>query len=303
MTRRSGQAATGWAARLVGAVVRGVAAVAMLATATSAAAQSGDRLGGGYVGIDQAEGWRLLLAPVEVEGAPAFDGRFIDETGASTGFTAVPVGPDAEAQVQFADAMAFFRLSPRPVGLMLSWVPMDQDGRLAVEASAVFPFVRDDVAIPSAPERIAPPPESETASFSAVAFLRSYEFWTPEETGRAYASMTGRSKALIKLYASVHTDILWKLCQSRSTPPGLTEALDGQAVDCPALLGAMADIQRRGLFSAYKSDLAPEQAALIDAMRCAMGVYRPQEDCVAISRVTSERALSLETAASILDRY
>lgn len=263
----------------------------------------GTQLGGGYRGIDSADGWRLLLSPVVVSDKAGYDGVFIDEKGQSTGFVAFGNETSAEAHVIFSNGEAFFNIEIRPVGLVLRWVPIGADGQLAVESAQMFPFIRDDISLPTAPDDLANPPDEVTASFNSIAFVKSYEFWTPEQTGRAYASMTGQSRTLIKLYASVHTDILWKLCQARATPEGLAEALDGQGIDCPALLNAMADIQQRGAFGAYKGNLSPERTALLDALRCATGTLRPRDLCIEISKGTSERALSLDTAASIVARY
>lgn len=284
--------------------VAALCCLALLLCAPAALAQdAAPGLSGGYRGIDNADGWRLLLAPVQVDERPAFDGLFIDESGQSTGFVAFGDESGAEAQVAFSNAEAFFRIEPRPIGLVLSWIPVDASGKLAVEAAQNFPFVRDDVVVPEQPDGLASPPSEVTSSFNSIAFVKSYEFWTPEETGRAYASLTDQSRTLIKIYSVVHTDLLWKLCQARTTPPGLAEALEGQAIDCPTLLGRMADIQQRGIFGQYKNALAPERSALLDALRCATGALRPRELCVEISRGTSQRALSLETAASIIERY
>lgn len=300
-------AATGLCLAVAGAAGLGAPAALAQTDTASAGGQASvgdhDVLGGGYIGIDSAQGWRMLLAPVDVNGRAAFDGVFIDEKGQSTGFVAFGDGANAEAQVVFSNGEAFFRIEARPIGMMLRWVPINEDGQLAVEATQSFPFIRDDVSMPAEPDDLATPPNDVSSSFNSIAFVKSYEFWTPEQTGRAYASMTPQSRTLIKLYSAVHTDILWKLCQARTTPEGLSEALDGQSIDCPTLLSTMADIQRRGVFASYKSDLAPERAALLDAMRCATGTLRPRDLCIEISKGTSQRALSLDTAATIIERY
>lgn len=291
-----------------GALILGALALALptgadAQTQTDAATPASVQLGGEYSGIDSADGWQLVLTPVEVDGRPAFDGQFVDERGQTTGFVAFLEGQGAEAQVAFSNGEAFFKLDPRPAGLTLSWVPIDAEGRLATEASQDFPFIREDLTIPALPEDLASAPSEVTESFSAIAFVKSYEYWTPEQTMRAYASIEPQARTLIRLYAMVHGDILWKLCQSDLEPRLLVEALEGQGVDCRGLLATMSDIQTRGAFGAYKADLAPERSALLDAMRCAAGALRPRDLCVDISRGTSERALSLDNVATILERY
>lgn len=273
------------------------AALWLLFSIGGASAQ--DQLGGAYRGIDQAQGWTLTLNP-RVEGG--FDGLLTDRAGVSTPFLAGGDGNVAEARLELIGIPIFMRFSPRPVGLMSWWIPIDPSGALKVEETESFAFVRNDISLPDIPERLAHPPETIGAYMEPLAFLRSYEFWQPQEVGRGYVNLSERFRALIRLYAHVHTDVLWKLCQSRGTPPGITEALQGQNTVCAEVLGKVADAQRTGAFERYKSDLAAQKQMLIDAVRCTQGGLT-QEQCVTVSKFTSQAAISLETAATVLSRY
>lgn len=275
--------------------------VLSLIGADAAAQQAGaaDGLGGAYRGIDEAEGWQITLS-ARPEGG--FDGLMVDRGGASYLFEAVGDASVAEARVELLGVPVFMRFSPRPVGLMSFWIPIDENGALKIEEAQPYAFVRSDIELPEMPTGLAPPPEELGTYMEPLAFLRSYEFWNPQEVGRGYANLTDRYRALIRLYAHVHTDILWKLCQSRATPPGLSEALQGQNMACDQVLQSIADAQRRGTFAQYKKDLTAQKAVLNDAVRCTRGGLM-EEQCVTISKFTSQAAISLATAQTVLSRY
>lgn len=284
---------------LLGRLLALIISLGALATAQGAAAQQMDALGGGYVGIDEAKGVRIILTP----SATGFEGLFIDNAGGSVLFDAVGDAAAAEARIDFFGLPAYMRFSPRPVGMMAFYIPIDPaTDALQVEEARPYAFLREGVELPETPPNMVAPPKTLGDYQEPVTFLWSYEFWQPQEVGRGYSNMSERYRTLLRLYAHVHTDVLWKLCQSRATPPGLAEALQGQNVTCPDVLQAVAKAQRSGSFARYKSDLAAQKAMLIDAVRCTRGGLM-HEQCLTISKITAEAAISLATAATVLAKY
>ena len=277
--------------------VLGVAVIIGAAVPQSAAAQ--DQLGGQYQGIDEAQGWSVTLTALASGG---FDGLLVDQNGATYPFTAGGDVNLAEARVEISGQPLYLRFSPRPVGLVSFWIPISPEGEVLVEQTRPYAFLREGVKLPDMPERLSPPPEQVGGYQEPVSFLSSYEFWQPQEVGRGYSNLSEPFRALIRLYAHVHTDVLWKLCQSRGTPPGIVEALQGQNVVCPDVLGAVAEAQRTGAFERYKTDLTAQKQMLIDAVRCTQGGLT-EEQCVTVSKFTSQAAISLETARTVLSRY
>ncbi len=279
------------------AMALGVAVVFGVGAPQSAAAQ--DQLGGYYLGIDEAQGWSVTLTAL---GTGGFDGLLVDQNGVNYPFMAGGDGNLAEARVEISGQPLFLRFSPRPVGLVSFWIPVNASGELNVEEVRPYAFLREGVKLPEMPERLSPPPEQLGSYMEPVSFLSSYEFWQPQEVGRGYANLSEPFRALIRLYAHVHTDVLWKLCQSRGTPPGIVEALQGQNVVCPDVLGSVAESQRSGSFERYKTDLTAQKQMLMDAVRCTQGGLS-EEQCVTVAKFTSQAAISLETARTVLSRY
>lgn len=293
-----------WAALLGLAALTAVAVGVVFGVGPAVAQGTGqgdatDVLGGDYRGVDEADGWSLTLNP---RGDGGFDGLLVDRGGASYVFDALGDARVAEARVDVLGQPLYMRFSPRPVGLVSFWIPIGADGALDIAEARPYAFLREGVSLPEVPRGLTTPPDTLGEYMEPLAFLRSYEFWQPQEVGRGYNNLSERYRALIRLYAHVHTDVLWKLCQSRATPPGLAEALQGQNIACPQVLEQVADSQRTGSFVQYKSDLDGQKQMLMDAVRCTRGGLM-QEQCVTVSKFTSQAAISLETAATVLSRY
>lgn len=285
--------------RAIGRVVATVALALCLAVGAARPVSAENALGGAYFGLDEADGWSLTLNPREGGG---FDGRLVDRGGAEYLFVAGGDSSVAEARVDVSGVRLFMRFSPRPAGLVSFWIPVNEADELNIDEARLYAFLREGVELPQVPQGLATPPATLGEYMEPLAFLHSYEFWQPQEVGRGYANLTERYRALIRLYAHVHADVLWKLCQSRATPPGLTEALQGQNITCPQVLEAVAESQRTGSFAAYKADLAAQKQILVDAVRCTRGGLSA-EQCLTVTKFTSQAAISLDTAASILSRY
>ncbi|MEO1328584.1 MAG: hypothetical protein AAFW46_02895 [Pseudomonadota bacterium] len=304
-------AAGGEAARRASSAVGVIACVWALALAAAlwsgVAVAQGAVLGGAYDGIDDASGWRIELTERLQEGgvSAGYEGVFIDRTGARIEFEAFPSGPggrEAETRAEIGGRSVFMRFSPRPIGLVAVWIPVSEDDRLVIEETRSYPFVREGTALPEAPDGLSPPPQAGATGYDPLLFLLSYEFWRPNEVGDGYTALEDKWRTLIRLYAEVHTDILWKLCQARTTPPGLVEALEGQNVTCQEVLAKLDQIQSEGKFSKYKADLAQQKTRLVDAVKCARGQLLKRE-CLKVNAWTNRAALSLDSAKTVLARY
>lgn len=285
--------------------VAAAAACALALLLTAGAAQARSAIDGEYVGVDEATGWKLRFTEKTVAGAAAgYEGAFVDRTGAETTFDGLlrDGGREAEARVELANGPVYLRFSPRPIGLLVTWIPINAENKLDLARTRTYPFVRAGVTLPEPPKSLAPPPKSARDRTDPLVFLNSYEFWTPLQVGFGYVGVDDRWRTLMRLYATVHTDVLWKLCQAARTPPGLTEALEGQAVTCRQVLSKISAMQRSGAFTKYKADVAAEKKRLIDAVKCARGMLL-QRQCVKANEWTGRAAISLDTAATILARY
>ncbi len=279
----------------------------LVALGASGARADAPGLSGAYIGVDDAAGMRLTLTERTAEGdvAAGFDGALVDASGGRAEFQAFLSGRggrDAETRVQLGDRSLFLRFSPRPIGLIAVSIPVTDEGVLVLERTQSLPFVREGVALPERPEMFASAPQDPNGVTDPLLFLLSYEFWTPVEVGNGYASLEDRWRTLIRLYAEVHTDVLWKLCSAGRTPPGRTEALEGQNITCEGVVDKVAALQRSGRFGAYKAGLAEQKARLIDAVKCARGQLL-KSDCERANAWTNRAALSLDTAATVLARY
>ncbi|MCI4662801.1 MAG: hypothetical protein MRY63_13390 [Neomegalonema sp.] len=275
-----------------------MAVLALIITTGLGSAQ--DQLAGAYYGVDGADGFKVALAPGAEPGS--FDVDFIDRSGGLTEFTALGGNGVAEGAAEFEGVQVLMRFSARPVGVVLFLFPIDETGDVVVEKAQSYGFLREGIAVPKGPEVIAAPPEAVVPNYEPLYFLSAYEFWTPVEVGRGYASLLERWRTLIRLYPHVHTDILWKLCQASGEPDGLAEALDGQNITCDQVTERIAATQRRGTFLKYKEEMGLEKARLEDAIKCARDMLAKRQ-CVLVSKWTAKSATSMETAATILRRY
>ena len=280
-------------------IFRGVlCALTLIFAAGQANAQAQSGLGGGYYGVDEANGMRLDLSPTGagVTGAlTAVDGtRFPFDAAIN------PQG-GADGKMAWAAGEGVVRLNPKDIGVVLVWAPMDDAGAVLRTRVQALLFVRDGVPLPPPPENYAPAPKGPGETVDSLSFLYNYEFWPADGVGYGYAGMAEKYRSLIALFPMVQTDILWKLCGADRPPAGLGEALRGQGATCADVLDRMAAAQRSGGFSAFKNAMLQEKQKLIQAVQCGRGMGRP-ETCREVARQTQEAALSMETVATVLQR-
>ncbi|MEO1293926.1 MAG: hypothetical protein AAFV62_14075 [Pseudomonadota bacterium] len=293
------------AATVAAAPVFGLATFAVPAPATAQDGAVLDSLEGQFYGVDAAEGFAIEIAKTLIEGAEvagSFDVRFMTPGNGLSEFVAMGGNGVAQGQVDIGGTPVVMRFSSRPVGVVLFIIPVGETGEPEIDKTRSFGFLRQGISVPRAPDVVAAPPPRVVDNYEPLYFLSAYEFWTPQEVGLGYASLLPRWRTLLRLYSSVHTDVLWKLCRGRETPAGLTEALEGQNVTCETVLGKVSEMQRVGTFVAYKRDVAEERARLEEAVKCARDMLDKRQ-CVLVSKFTAKNAVSLDTAETILDRY
>jgi hypothetical protein len=148
-----------------------------------------------------------------------------------------------------------------------------------------------------------PPPTTPPRAIEPRSFVSSYPFWPPLSVAMAYEALEPRFRSVVKLYPLVQADLLWKLCASPQRTPGIAEALRGQGLGCAEVASAFDAMQRGDGFNRFKRDVAADAAILIDALGCADDLRRTDPACARAGRETAARAVSMETAATVLERY
>ena len=278
---------------------RVMAALLALALGVAATATAAAELGGRYVGVDAAEGMSIEIA----EGGGGFRGSITDKSGRAAPFEAERLQGRAQGVADFGAFRALVSIRPEPIGALAVITPLDAEGRPEVDQTRALPFLREGVERPEAPVRYRPAPERPARAFDARAFAASYPFWPAQGAAYAYEGVEPRLRTVIRLFPLVQTDLLWKLCQAPEPTPGLAEALRGQNVTCAEVLGSMRAAQAGEGFDRFKRDVAAERETLMQALDCANDYTGTDRACEAAGAETARRALSMETAATVLSRY
>jgi hypothetical protein len=266
-----------------------------LLTATIAWAQ----VAGRYEGLDDARGMTLLIEADRDRARGTLtmtDGRKID-------FRGEIVGDTVEATFTDGGVRVYLRAVTEPIGVRMVTVPMDEDNQLRVDRTRAYAFLREGVSLPERPSRYMPPPTRQPRAIEPRAFVASYPFWPPLSVAMAYEALEPRFRSVVKLYPLVQADLLWKLCASPERTPGIAEALRGQGLSCNEVLQSFTQMQRTGTFDRFKRDVATASDALITTLGCADDLRRLEQACKDAARETARRAVSMETAATVLARY
>jgi hypothetical protein len=272
---------------------------AVIALVMAAGPAWAEKLSGTYYGVDDAVGASIEIKPSD----GGFTGTFFDAQGRSQAFQAELVGKSAEAVLDMDGRAVLMRVEPMPFGANVAIVPFSQSGQLDIGAGRVLTFVRRGLTLPKpGPEYIDPPREG-SGRIAANAFLASYEFWSPTDVRNGYLALPERFRTLMRMFAAVQLDVIWKLCLSPAPDQALSIALRGQGVSCKEVLDGIAGTQRTGKFTAYKADVAKQRETLRISVRCADRYPESKETCDRAARALSAQAVSLETAGTVLGRY
>ena len=275
--------------------------VAALCWLTAAGvAFAADELNGKYYGIDEGAGASVTVKPDR----DGFSGTFFDRHGKSQSFKADRVDDNAaEAVLDMDGRTVLLRMAPLPYGAQVSLIPFDADGNLQLEFSLSLAFLREGMRLPSAPAEFVPAPRDTCQTIAGNAFLASYQFWEPQGVVNGYTCLPSRFQWLMKMFPAVQLDVLWKLCLAPNGGPSLAAALRGQGVTCSQVVDAIAKIQRRGQFNAYKAEVEDERQSLRMSVRCADNYVETKSNCEAAARRLKDAAISLRTPRDVLRRY
>lgn len=254
---------------------------------------------GRYVGIDAAQGMTIELTR---SGATA-RGTLSRPDGSRIRFSGEIVDDSLEASFNEGGRRIYLRLEAEPIGARLVMVPIDDGNQLRVDQTEALAFLREGVDMPTRPDRFLPPPERAVPWIEPRAFVSSYPFWPPRSVALAYEGLEPRYRSVVKLFPVVQADLLWKLCASPERTPGIAEALRGQGLSCNDVNAAFAAMQTGESFDRFKRTVAAEAKALMTTLGCADDLRRTDPACRAAAADTAKRAVSMETAASVLARY
>lgn len=257
-----------------------------------------ERMAGRFVGIAEAQGMVLDLSV----NRGRLVGQFTDSNGVTAQVDAQLLGNAAEAVLTFPSRRVKVRLFPESVGLRMIAIPLDEAGQPVQDQINALVFVPPGTRIPDLPDGYTPP-SYRVRVVDPDTFLLSYAFWPPEAVAFGYESVEARYRPMFALFPFVQGDVLWKLCASTYQPAALGEALRGQGVTCRTVLEAFDRMQAEGRFAAWKAEVAKEQAVLMRAVRCARGYIVKPEVCQPAARAIADRAVSLNTVASVLRRF
>ena len=257
-------------------------------------------LEGVFLGLDEATGASLRLEPPRGEHQK---GEFPDRNGA-VGYFIGKVLPDGvEATFEVGSQTLLLRAFDHPSGAVVVLIPVAPDGVLRTDLTRSFGFVREGTPRPEARPFVISEPDRMGEPVDAVAFLQSYEFWSPEGVSRGYVGVLPRYRSVIALFPALQTDIIWKLCsQPFGAPPGLAEALRGQGVTCAEVLGAISGARAKSRYTAFKREVAEERQIAFEAVNCARRIGT-EARCKEVAKLTSEAAISMQNAATVVAKY
>lgn len=262
-------------------------------------ALAADQLNGTYLGVDDAEGARIRIAP----DSGGYQGTFFDAKGSSQAFQADGVEAGAEAVLDMDNRTVLMRMVPLPFGAQVQLIPFAVDGTLDFGSARVLAFVREGMSLPEQPEHFLPAPTRMGQKVSANAFVESYQFWEPEGVVIGYLGIPERYRTMMRMFAAVQLDVIWKLCLASDGDRALATALRGQEVACAEVVDTISNLQRSGRFDRYKGEVDEQRKALQTSIRCADGYRLGKATCDAAARRLAEAATSLETAGEVLRKY
>ncbi len=263
------------------------------------ASLAADTLDGTYLGVDDAAGAKIRIAP-DSEG---YSGTFFDASGHSQSFRADRVEDAAEAVLDMDGQTVLMRIAPLPFGAQVSIVPFRADGTMAMEYSRALGFVRQGVKLPEKPDAFLPAPSTPGQPVAANAFLESYQFWDPTGVAIGYLGIPERYRTLMRMFPAVQLDVIWKLCLAPQADQALAKALRGQGVACKEVVAGIAKAQRTNRFDDYKAEVDAERQALQQSIQCADGYVASKRTCDEASRRLAQAAVSLRTAGMVLSKY
>ena len=248
-------------------------------------AQAQQGLDGTYTGLDEARGLTIQLRGT--------GGRISAADGSGQAINGRMQNGSVLTDLIFRGQRGTARLTPKSLGLGFVWSPQ------AGGNEVVFAFKRQGLETPPPPAGFIPEPPRGTRNVEPASFLASYEFWSPDTVAGVYDGIEEQYRALIRLFPAVQTDLIWKLCQSRSTARELGEAMRGEGVTCGQIDKRMKEAQQTDAFNRFKRRVHSERADAMLAVECARGIH-VASTCIDAARRTQRAASSLETVKTVL---
>ena len=257
-----------------------------------ASSVSAQEVGGVYRGLDSAQGITIQLT----RGGNGYVGEIIAGSGARASINAEAVPGGARGPLTLRGQPGVVELMSRPLGLSMVWRPNSGSDEL------VYAFRHEALALPTPPAGYKDPPPPGADRVNPIDFVNSYEFWDAAQVGRTYDGLDDKFRVIMKSFATVHTDILWKLCRAPVAPEQLTDALRGQGVTCLDVRNKIKNSQTNGSFTSFKRAVQIQKADVLLAVECARGINTASV-CARAAQISQQAALSLETAGTILNRF
>lgn len=266
-------------------ILTGAGAMVLMLTVFASAQE---RMGGVYYGLDEAQGLTLQLQ----DSGNGATGRISAADGSGQAINGQRQGGSVVTDLIFRGKRGSARITPKGLGVGITWTPQDGSGEV------VFAFLRQGLELPPLPPGYQPEPYAG-ASVEPHTFLSSYEFWSPNIAANVYDSIEEQYRAIIRLFPVVHTDVIWKLCQSSTRPRELGEALRGEGVTCAQVDESLKAAQKTGAFNGFKRRVHAERADALRAVECARGIHQPGI-CIEAAKRTQQAAMALETVKTVL---
>lgn len=278
--------------KLLGGLSRQFCVTFVLVLSLGTTVLSAQELGGVYRGMDSAAGITLQIS----RGGSGFVGEISSESGGRAAINAEAVPGGARGPLTLKGQPGIVELKVQPVGIAFIWRPNSGGNDL------VYAFRHEGLALPSVPAGYKDPPPPGATRVNPIDFLNSYEFWEAAQVARAYDGLDDKYRVIMKPFATVHTDMLWKLCRAPVAPDQLADALRGQGVTCVDVQNRIKQSQKSGAFSNFKRAVQAEKRDVLVAVECARGI-NTANICARAAQRAQQAALSLDTVGTILKRF
>ena len=158
------------------------------------------QLEGSFHGLGSADGMRLVID----DAGPSPRGRFIDSNGREAAIGGGWRDGALETVLAFPGRPVFARLAPAALGLQMTVLPLDPDGRPLEREARVLAFLREGVRPPEQPALYMQPPRRADGETDPDVFLASYQFWPPDGVARGFAQIGARYRTMIRFFPQLH---------------------------------------------------------------------------------------------------
>lgn len=248
---------------------------------------------GVYLGLGPAEGMRLRL-----DGG---SGAITTPEGVRKRFDLSAVGAAREGAIDTGGGdRLYIHLSENGPAIEAVLAPLSPEGAMDAGRAEFFPFLKQGTPVP---ERPLAPPQRGARAIEPRGFVSSFPYWSAAAAARGYALLEPRWRSVIKLFPHVQAELIWRVCRGGARGASVGEALAGQGLSCKTALSAVSRAQSSGKLGRFRDAAAQERRTLLTVLDCGEDLTRTRADCEAASRETSRRALSMETAGTVLGRY